>query len=69
MAATARSSPAWSGSTSSAASASGDRGSLVIASVRAPWRRPSRTTSTMSGDCPDWLMPITSASAIAGRAP
>ena len=44
-------------------------GSLVIASVGAPWRRAAATTPTMSGDAPDWLIPITSALPNRGSAP
>ena len=32
-----------------------------MATVKAPCLRPSRTTSTTSGDWPDWLIPTTSA--------
>ena len=46
--------------TCSAAWASADPGSLVIAIVGWPWRRAASTTPTTSGDAPDWLMPITS---------
>ena len=40
-----------------------------MASVVAPWRRPSRSTLTMSGDWPDWEIATTSVSAIAGGVP
>src|SRR5262249_56074159 len=68
VAATARSSPAWSGSTQSAASASGERGSLVMASVGRPWRFASSSTATTSGDAPDCEMPITAAASRFGGA-
>jgi hypothetical protein len=41
---------------------------LVIASVIAPWRAPSATTLTTSGDAPDCEMPITIASTKRGGA-
>jgi len=53
VAATARSSPACSWRTESAASASGDFGSLVIASVGRFCLRASARTATTSGDAPD----------------
>ena len=61
VAATARSSPACSGSTQSAVSASGDLELFVIASVGRPCRFASSSTATTSGDAPDCEMPITAA--------
>ena len=52
-----------------AAIASGEDGSLVIARVGAPWRRPASMTPTTSGDAPDWLIPTTSARSSRGSAP
>ncbi len=49
--------------------ASGDSGSLVMASVTPPCLRASATTRTMSGDRPDWLMPMVRARARRGAAP
>ena len=49
--------------------ASGDAGSFVIASVRAPRRLATAITTTTSGDWPDWLMPMTSARPIRGGRP
>ena len=54
VAATARSSPAPSGSTASASCASSEPGSFVTATVKAPPRRAWRRYSTTSGVCPDW---------------
>ena len=68
VAATARSGPAPSGSTYSAARASFDSGSFVMASVNEPSRRPASSTATMSGERPDWLTPTTSAPASEGPA-
>ena len=61
MAAIARSGPAPMSITCSAAAASGEDGSLVRAIVGTPCRLPRRRRPTMSGDAPDWLIPITSA--------
>ncbi len=61
VAATLRSTPAWSGSTQSAARASGLDASFTIASVGAPARRAAATVSTTSGERPDCEMPITRA--------
>ena len=61
VAATARSSPAWRQSVHSAARASGDDGSFVIASVGRPWRRASVRTATTSGEAPDCEIAIASA--------
>ena len=69
VAATASSGPASRDRTWSAAVASGEPGSFVIAIDGAPCRRASSRTATMSGDSPDWEMPMTSASAIRGGAP
>jgi hypothetical protein len=66
VAATACSGPATVSITSSAASASGESPSLVMARVNAPWRRPSSTTLMMSGDCPDCETATTSESPIFG---
>jgi hypothetical protein len=66
VAATDSSAPARRSSGCWAAVARGEAGSLVIAAVSAPWRRASSITATMSGDWPDWLMPITSAPATRG---
>jgi hypothetical protein len=54
--------------TVSAASARDEAGSLVMASVTAPCRRASASTSTTSGEAPDWLMPMTSARLTSGCA-
>ena len=69
VAAIARSGPAPSAIVRSAAAASAESGSLVMAIVGAPWARASAMTPTMSGDAPDWLMPMTSASRTSGAAP
>jgi hypothetical protein len=66
VAATLRSSPTPSGRTRSAARASGEVSSLVIASARAPPRRAPSIADTMSGDWPDWEMPMASASRTSG---
>ena len=58
VAAIASSGPAARSMTWSAAAASGLAGSLVMASVGAPWRAAAAMTATMSGDAPDWLIPI-----------
>ena len=55
VAGTARSSPAPRGITASAASASGEPGSLVTATPAAPAPRTVCSTSTISGVWPDWL--------------
>ena len=46
-----------------------EAGSLVMASVGAPWSRAAATTPTMSGDAPDWLIPMTSARSNRGSTP
>ena len=69
VAAIARSGPADSAMVQSAAAASGEAGSLVSATVGAPWRRAASTTATMSGDAPDWLMAMTSVCSSRGSAP
>ncbi len=61
VAATACSLPALVSITNFAAIASGECGSLVMASVGAPWRLPSLITLTISGDCPDCEIPTTRA--------
>ena len=61
VAATARSSPAYRASTSSAAEAIGESGSLVMASVGRRRLRASSSTPTRSGDWPDREIPTTSA--------
>ena len=66
VAATARSWPAQSATTRSAATASRDVGSFVIAIVGQPWARASETTAAMSGDAPDCEMPMTSADSSRG---
>ena len=43
--------------------------SWLRATVTAPWRRPSWTTATTSGDWPDWLMPRTTARSSRGATP
>ena len=53
MAATESSSPASSGTTTSATAASGEDGSLVIATLGRPWSRAAASTATMSGERPD----------------
>ena len=69
VAGTACSSPAPSASTTSLAAASGDSGSLVIATARPPVARSRSTTSTISGVAPDWLTPTTSQPEASVRAP
>ena len=69
VAAIARSGPAPSAIVRSAAADNADPGSLVMAIVGAPWARAAATTATISGEAPDWLMPITRASATSGAAP
>ena len=63
MATTASSRPASNGRACSAAFAKGDSGTLLSASLSPPVRA-SRKTATISGDCPDRLMPIVSAPAL-----
>ncbi len=53
----------------SAAVASAEAGSFVMASVGTPCRRPRSITATTSGDAPDWLMPMTSDRSSRGCAP
>ena len=60
MAGTASSRPAWMWSASSAAAASGEAGSFVIATVSAPLRRAASTTATTSGLWPDCEIATTS---------
>ena len=50
----------------SAAVARADPGVFVIAIVGAPCVDAAATTDTMSGDAPDWLIPMTSVSAKSG---
>ena len=69
VAATPSSGPAEMGTVNSAAAASSDDGSLVTATVSAPWRRASSRTATMSGERPDCEMPSTSALWRRGVAP
>ncbi len=69
VAATASSGPAPRSIDVSAAVANGEVGSLVMASVGAPWRRPASITATTSGDAPDWLIPTTSERSSLGCAP
>ena len=69
VAAIARSGPADRSSVQSARSASGEDGSLVSATVGAPWRRAASTTATMSGEAPDWLMARTRVRVSRGSAP
>jgi len=69
VAAIASSGPAASSRTWSEAFASGLEGSFVIASVGAPCRAAASMTPTMSGDAPDWLIPMTSAPPTRGSAP
>ncbi len=69
VAATASSGPAPRSMVVSAASASADSGSFVMASVGAPCRRPASMTATTSGEAPDWLMPTTSDRSSRGSAP
>ena len=52
--------------TCSALRAMGLVGSLTMAKVVQPWRRPSSMTLRISGDWPDWEMPMTSASRRSG---
>ena len=66
---TTLSGPAARSTASSAAAASGESGSLVMATVRAPWRRASSTTPTTSGERPDCEMPTTRARATSGARP
>src|SRR5512133_749410 len=61
VAATAFSDPASTSRYKSAACARGESVSLVMARVRQPWRLPSASTLTMSGDWPDWEIPTTNA--------
>ncbi len=61
MAATARSSPACSGTTRSAACASGLPSTFTRAQVSAPAARARVSASTRSGLPPDWLIARTSA--------
>ena len=69
VAATASSGPAARSIANSAIEPSALAGSLVIASVGAPWRRADSTTPTTSGDAPDWLIPMTSARSRRGATP
>ena len=69
VAATARSSPASIATTESAASASGEPGSLVIAIVGAPERRARSTYSTTSGVRPDCDSAITQESPASSSVP
>ena len=69
VAAIDRSGPADMSIVHSAAAASAEPVSLVIATVGAPWRRAASTTATMSGEAPDWLIATTSAWARRGSAP
>jgi len=54
--------PTLRGMIASEAKANGDFVSLVILRVGQPWFFASNRTETISGDCPDWEMPITRAS-------
>ena len=40
-----------------------------MAMVGAPWARAAAMTPTMSGEAPDWLIPMTSASERSGATP
>ena len=44
-------------------------GQFVMAMVGAPWAGAAAMTETMSGDTPDWLIPMTSVSAKSGATP
>ncbi len=46
----------------SAAAPSADSGAFVIAMVGEPCAAAAATTDTMSGEAPDWLIPMTSVS-------
>ena len=69
VAAMARSGPARRSMVVSAAAASGEAGSLVMAMVGAPCARPAAMTPTTSGEAPDCEMPMTSERSSRGRAP
>ena len=53
----------------SAAATRSESASFVSAIVGAPWRRAAARTPTMSGDCPDCEMPITSERSSRGSVP
>ena len=69
VAATASSGPALSGNTASAAAASAESGSFVIATVNAPLVFARSTYSTTSGVRPDWDSASTVEPAMSSSAP
>ena len=62
VAATPISSPAWVYRTASTSRVTCEPGEFVIATVRAPRSRASRSAASVSAVSPDWEMPMTSVS-------